>query len=503
VRLLGLLKRAWLYIIRKKGRSILLFLVLFVTAAFMLAAISIYATSTAEMQRVRETLGSSFKLEPDLDVANESLWVRMELENGSSGAYYIGPALSENVVDQVMQTEGIRDYFVVDTTGLLDTALTFRPGLWQSEYDMHLANEEDEYYAEWAPLASIWRHSTKIYTVSDSELHDFFRNGSFTLVEGRHIREDDLNKVVISEDTAERNGLDIGDTFEVRKDESFLVMDAEIGKTIGEPIPLEIVGIYRVNFSYEPSEYTAEEQIAENFMFSDLDLSWKVRVINAAYKNQALPSDYKHKFDYATFFVDDPEALDGVMEKVRTESGIDWQYFNMEKDDTAYLSQIGPLKTISGLGLFLMIALIAGCVVILYLIIAMRIRGRRREIGIFRAMGIKRSHVLAQLVAEGLLIAAVSFTAVFFAAAPITNMLGDAAAGWAEAEPAAERYEVSYTQLGGNRIEQVSAGVDLDYTVDAGAFWAVCALEGGMIIASVALSSAAVLRMSPRRILDE
>ena len=57
---MNFISRAWLYIIRKKGKSILLFIVLFIMATFVLTTLSLGTATEAAQQNLRKSLGGSF-----------------------------------------------------------------------------------------------------------------------------------------------------------------------------------------------------------------------------------------------------------------------------------------------------------------------------------------------------------------------------------------------------------------------------------------------------------
>ena len=57
---MNFISRAWLYIIRKKGKSILLFIILLVMATFVLTALALGNASNAAQMELRKSLGGSF-----------------------------------------------------------------------------------------------------------------------------------------------------------------------------------------------------------------------------------------------------------------------------------------------------------------------------------------------------------------------------------------------------------------------------------------------------------
>ena len=67
---MGMVKRAFLYVTRKKGKSILLFCVLIIMATFVLSGLSIEKATRAEQESLRKSLGGFFTLSPDYSENN-------------------------------------------------------------------------------------------------------------------------------------------------------------------------------------------------------------------------------------------------------------------------------------------------------------------------------------------------------------------------------------------------------------------------------------------------
>ena len=62
---MGTIKRAFLYVTRKKGKSILLFFVLLTMAAFVLSGISIERAARLEQKKLRQTMEGTLYLFPN------------------------------------------------------------------------------------------------------------------------------------------------------------------------------------------------------------------------------------------------------------------------------------------------------------------------------------------------------------------------------------------------------------------------------------------------------
>ena len=79
---MNFVKRAWLYITRKKGKSVLLLLVLLVVGTFVLTALSLGNAAEAAQQSLRESLSGEIIVGTNYGEENPYLVVE-EFEGGT------------------------------------------------------------------------------------------------------------------------------------------------------------------------------------------------------------------------------------------------------------------------------------------------------------------------------------------------------------------------------------------------------------------------------------
>ena len=60
---MSLIKRVLLYLLRKRGRSILLMVIIFIMSTFLLVGISVKSSADQAAEELRKSIGSSFILE--------------------------------------------------------------------------------------------------------------------------------------------------------------------------------------------------------------------------------------------------------------------------------------------------------------------------------------------------------------------------------------------------------------------------------------------------------
>ena len=121
----------------------------------------------------------------------------------------------------------------------------------------------------------------------------------------------------------------------------------------------------------------------------------------------------------------DPKDLDQVLEKVQNIEGIDWYYFVLRPDDTAYQSALKPLQNMTRISLFMMAFVIVICIILLVLILRMWIGSRRKEMGILLCIGNSKRSIAGQFILEGVMILAVSVILAGGMAAGVSNGIGN------------------------------------------------------------------------------
>ena len=120
------MKRAILYLKRKKGRAVAMLLLLFLMSCSVLVGISFKRSTEKEIERLRQSLTSGFLLK--VDTRNEMYFKTfddgMEIERYD----YAGPMITEEMIEKILSLDGVTDYNV-DLLTPAWTNLKLRPGL--------------------------------------------------------------------------------------------------------------------------------------------------------------------------------------------------------------------------------------------------------------------------------------------------------------------------------------------------------------------------------------
>ena len=172
---MNFMNRAWLYIVRKRGKSILLFVILLVMATFVLTALALGNASKSAQQDLRQSLGGSFLI--GFDYTENNPYLKVESVDGGT-LMYSTQQISPELVGQIREIEGIKE-----CSATVEGLAAF-PSL--------------KLFTGNIPIEEEFRESSKILSTWKSEELTRFTSGQLTLTEGRHILPDDKNKGLIS-----------------------------------------------------------------------------------------------------------------------------------------------------------------------------------------------------------------------------------------------------------------------------------------------------------------
>jgi len=457
------LKRAVLYIGRKRGRALIIFLILLVLSTLAITGGAILQATQDAALSLRQSIGGSIKLE--LDDSNSNNWTYQQGVGGTL-VDYTGTPITDADIEKVMNIEGVRSYngvgdgsvFAIDFSFI--SGFSFGPG---SDY-------------------------SRLPSVSNSEYFNYFRRGAFKLVEGRHITPEDDHAVLISTALAERNGLKLGDTITVQ-----CCYDAG-----GYPnVSLKIVGIY-------------EAQDDGEFHTTSTDKRNRLIIDHKAMQDIMLHDVIQYD-NGVEFFVDDPKEIDKIAAQIRG-LDLDWSCFKLTIDNTAYEAVASSLTAMQNMVTGLIIGLILVSIIVLTLILSMWIKQRTREAGIFLSIGISKSKIVLQYVIEMLLVAVISFGISYFSGNAIAQGASDLIFNQiTETQPVIQPETpddgTEYLDITGEYIpydlSDVEAVESVSVEVTPQILLLVYLIGTISVIVSVVLSSAKIIQMKPKQILSK
>ena len=445
---MNLCKRAFLYSIRKKGKTLTLLAFLLVMATLMLTCFSIQSATETANANIKKALLGYFTINGK------------QLEGG----------ITEEVREQILGIDGLSGRY------------TLRSYSYAEYCDAHgnpLAINKEEA----AQIPEGYEHAGKIVANSNSQDDSYFTEGGFELAKGEPITTEGGNQVLIHEKFAERNGLSVGDTM--------LLKDVE-GKN--RTIPVTVAGIFTNTKEQDSIGIAPSYDLYDNIVFTDLS--------TAAGLLYGYGTEEGASVQYGDFYVDDPDELERIMDEVKDIPGVAWEDCTLTRYDNDYQNAKKSLEGLQNI-VFIAIAVVSViCFLVLALFLTLRLRGRIHETGIYLAMGIPKGEVLLQYLLEVFLAAAVALVLSYGASTMISHEIGNRLLSQVTAESyetvdlTAEtgQEEASAEDLGLEEIEVAVSGKD--YAMVWGFGMVLC-------LASTALAAYPIMKMKPKNILSQ
>ena len=447
-------QRAFAYISRKKGKTVSLFLVVFVVAVFLISCFGVLNASERLSRDIRTSLGAAFYIRANTEVSMN--------EKGETEVKENHVHITQKEIDEIMQMGEIKYYNPINYGFAKSDTIQFVQG------DKHTAEN----------------NMGKVAALRFSALAPNFTDETAVLVEGKHITETDNGKILISEQLANANHLSVGDML--------TLTHAKHGEADGayiDEIPVktayaqvEVLGIYRLNTEDTSIKPTAG--VADNEIYASLD------VLNELNESEA--GIYTGEVD---FYITDPAKLESITRNVQLLQSIDWTTHFIRTNDFQYSKIADQLSSLGDLVKILLVLVSVVSTAFLTLLLTMRMRGRMQEAGILLAAGISKGQIMAGFLLEVLSVTIMALILSYIASLCVTGFLGHSLFG--ELQP--------------NLLneETITAGIQNNLEIEN--YLKLSAVETSLIYfcqfiviaASTLVSSIMIMRLKPKEILSK
>ena len=456
-----IISHAWRNVFRNRGRNILLGSITLVVIAATVVSLIISNTSSSIIEDYRARFGSQVTLQPDM---NEVI-ARAEVEAQSSSRgqpirlsvpqipaeQYLAFAESEYLQQTVFSAVvGVnnQDIAAIDAEADEDDADStddIESDALQEATDPRGAadNQMINPGGMIAGQTMLGRYDFRLVSSSFSE----FSEGTRALRDG--VMPDNPGECIISSDLAEENSLVVGDVLtlstELTKSDSSL-LDETDQETLEISYSLTIVGIF-----YDATEQYSESMMEMAFSNSRNEILTNFDTILAQYR-----SGWSGISISAVYYLKDPNYVEDFATELY-EKGLD-PLFYVTTDTTSYNQIVQPVINLKNIAsVFVVVVLIIGAAIIT-LLASLAVRERKYEIGVLRAMGMKKTAVGIGLWLELLIITAICLALGLgigtIVAKPVSNsMLESQQAATANASmPMGMPINPGETSSGGNTI---------------------------------------------------
>ncbi|GKQ43182.1 ABC transporter permease [Companilactobacillus sp. RD055328] len=375
---MNFLKRAWQNITFKKGRSLLLIIVMTVIMVFIMAGLLIRNGAVATVENTKNEAGASVTLAAD----RQKAFSKMRKQASSSGER---PSLnmesvSLKTVKKIAKLSQVKSYNVsvstsVDADSFDSISTSSGSSVMMGGGGPQGESDDDSTTGD-----------ITVNGVNDMSTITEFKNNKSTIKSGRALNSDDVGtkNVVIENELAKENDLEVGDTITVKDTTSDT-----------NSYELTIVGIYKASSTSTSQMMGPGQSDPSNTIYTAYDLA-------NTFKGQS------GKVDSATYSLNSPTQKSAFIKTAKKD--INTNKFSLVADDSTYQQLKKSMKQMESFAnKIVWLVAIAGTI-ILALIIILMVRERRYEMGVLLSLGESRIKIVGQLLVEMLMLLIVSLT---------------------------------------------------------------------------------------------
>ena len=335
---MSIFNRAYLYIIRKKVRSSILFLIVTLISFFLLSGSVLNTTVNNISKNLYKDVNFGFNIE-SADKSNKEI--------------------EKDTLKKIEELKGIttKNY-------IFSKPVTVEGKKVVQENQNITLNDEIKNNSNLVMLNGI--------TTSKSNID--FKSEVLKLEKGRHIEENDNNKIMIHEKFAELNNVNLGDKIKLSQEDKTL--------------ELEVVGIYSGEKTNTFNGLSSD--FIENTVYTDYKSSQELSNLIA-----------NNKVTSVEYGVEDPTKLDDVIKSVED---LGLNNLMVSKSNKNYELITSSVESITKITNMIRIGSVVVGVVILSLILMFWVRERTYEIGILLSLGASKVNLVLQFIVEVLLV---------------------------------------------------------------------------------------------------
>ena len=454
-----MIKNAFAYVTRKSLKSVIILLVVLAMSALSLISLSIKDATNRASEETFGNITSSFSMEINRQV--------------NPGTPRGGGNVKGEDIKKISENKNIYSYVkrINSVADLIDHDIV--------ETKETLANQSPE-------RSKNFKRTVMLTGVNESSKENKFVSGAYKLIEGKHLENQDKNKVLMHKDLAKKNNLKVGDKIKIKSN----LFDADNEKGANETVEVEIKGLFD---GHNSGGVSAAQELYENTLITDVHTAAKV------YGNTEDTAVYQD----ATFFVKGDKNLDSVIKDIR-KFDINWREYNLIKSSSNYPALQQSISGIYSIAnkLFAGSLIFAGVVVSLLLFLW--INARKKEIAVLLSLGISKLTIFGQFLIELIFISIPAFIGSYFLASYTGDKLGNNILNRVTGDIAKKIAKQSLSsQLGGGaEVDGFNKTLtSLDINILPKSMVYVILFMSLVLIISLIISSYSILKKNPKELL--
>lgn len=419
---MNFVKRGFLGITRKKGKSFILLAVIFILGNLISGAISIsQATGNVETS-IKERLGAAATIDIDqkkINSLSESELMEVEFED-----------IDIDLIKEIGELSYVKYYDYNMSTYMGSESI-------EAYYGEDMGEDSDENIFIGGPSMDFELKGINYAPVLD------FEEQKAKLVDGRVFTEDEIadgtSVAIISKKLAENNNLHVGDTFTLDNAIYDYNDEGEEELLASRDVVLEIIGVFESQSIKEDQDDSSDNGMMD---FMDFDYQNTIYVSNeiVSTENKYQMEEYmkmdeeyaammegeeQESFDYyePMFVLNSPEDSEAFEEEV---APLLPDLYTVNSATDQYNDIAGPVESMSKLAKYVLIAAVIATVLITGLVVLLFLRDRKHELGIYLSLGERRGRVVGQILIEVMVVAFIGITLSLFSGNLLAGQVSDA-----------------------------------------------------------------------------
>lgn len=335
-----MIKNAALYIFRKRKKSLILISIFSVILSCIFACMRLLSTTSTVQQQLKQTTTSSFEFRK---------------KDGTSFSFK-----QVEEIKKVADNESLEKHY--QTIAKLEnySVLTGEEKIQRDDIDEEIKNV------------------VSLNSSSQVNREKLFSSGVFSLLKGKMIEAMDVHKIMIHEELASKNQLNLGDTITLD------VIQQETGEK--KKVDYEVVGI----FSGKKQEiYTGlTSDFSENTVFTDYQSI-----------HQLFSSESGEVVTGLNIFASSSEELQKMKQAIEA-LPFNWEEFVIEDQKQDFDDILESITGLQNMVQCMTIGILIAGAVVLSLMLMLSVRERIYEIGILLSIGIHKAWIIGKFFVE-------------------------------------------------------------------------------------------------------
>ncbi len=451
------IKHAFLSLVRKPTKAIMIFAILFVVYGLVFTGIIIQNSVTSSKEFVRKELGAIVEMRADYMKA---------MQDQLSQQDYAKLNLSASLAREIAQDPLVDKLYITEMANAGNDEL-------KSAVNMSGGTEGAGVSVVAAGSLSSDQGPSFMILGSSADIPQEFDGGTLEITQGRlrNAQDEGKDTLLISEEFAGMNNLSAGD---------FIDLTSSADQ---QTYSFEIIGIFKGSASFMVDQMYASLESVKKLAGTQSDDSSAASV---------------------SFRLKDPMDIDTFIQQHIKEMPND--YITLYASDNEYKTLTRPLDLISTVISILLVVVFAAGTIIMLAIITIFVRDRRFEIGLLLSSGEGKLKILSQFVLEILLVSILAFTI----AAAASRLSADYSASWIVKNQLVEEntqtaggiISVGIGAAAKNEVKISDVAREFNVSVDNEVVYHLLIISFGLVILSAGAPLLIILGYKPRESLQ-